>query len=185
MNTIKIELTLENRKKDYFIYVTKTDMPDTANTNLETLAVEGAYLTPDFGNDYSYFTCELSNDVDNLNVLAIPQNMNAKVEVTGNNYLQIGDNQIVIKVIAENGYSFRRFYINAYRRNKTEQTEFEDNQNYQIQRISTLLDSDIKTDLPNKTINNKNKNTNMFIYVLFFIAIFTVIIAFAWSKIKK
>ena len=187
LNTIKIQVSKENMQNTYYIYVTKTDKIETANAKLENLALEGIFLTPEFSNNYSYFICNIPNSIESIKVLAIPQNIKAKVEISGNENLLIGNNQITIKVTAENGKSFRRYYINAYRRNKTEETDYEEQQNFQAVRLSALLNDDIKTNLSDDNIkkNNKSKSDVFYAVILIFGIVTAGIIIYIAIKAKK
>lgn len=186
LNTIKIQVSKENMQNTYYIYVTKTDKIETANAKLENLALEGIFLTPEFSNNYSYFICNIPNSIESIKVLAIPQNIKAKVEISGNENLLIGNNQITIKVTAENGKSFRRYYINAYRRNKTEETDYEEQQNFQAVRLSALLNDDIKTNLSdNIKENNKSKSDVFYAVILIFSIVTAGIVIYIAIKIKR
>ena len=71
------------------------------NTNLETLAIEDVYLYPPFSNEITEYNTEISKDINNLNILAIPENENATVKIEKENTLKVGDNIITIYVTAQ------------------------------------------------------------------------------------
>lgn len=173
INKVKIEVSLNNKQNIYYIYVTKTNNKEAANANLETLAIENVLLTPEFSNSTSYYKSEVGNNIEDLNILAIPENMGAKVEITGNSELLVGKNTVVVKVTAENGYSFRRYYIDIYRRNKTEETDFEEKQAYQAEKISALLEGRYETsiDKENENITEADKSNGLFITMIVIIVI--------------
>ena len=84
LNEIKISVTSEDgaNTSDYIVNVTKTNSEEDANADLETLAVEYYTLTPEFNSNITnYYSVEVSKDTNNLNILAIPENFDAKVTV--------------------------------------------------------------------------------------------------------
>lgn len=141
LNTIIITVESKDRitKTDYKIYVTKTDNKETANADLETLAVKEGTLTPEFSNNVTKYKLDLSNETTALTILAIPQKEGASVEITGNENLVEGDNKIEITVTAENDITIKTFEIIAHRRNTEEETEYKEEQEIQVQRLSALL----------------------------------------------
>ena len=68
-------------------------------------------LEPAFNPEILEYNAEIENDIDSLNILAIPQRENATVEITGNENLEIGENIISIRVLAENGISEKTYTI--------------------------------------------------------------------------
>lgn len=136
-NTIKIEVISEDKStnKVYNIYVTRTDNAEEANANLEILAIENTLLTPPFDANETRYETEVPNDTEKLNIFAVPENENAKVEVTGGNNIKERDNIIEIVVTAANGFSRKEYQVKVHRRNKEEQTEYEQEQNEQLEKV--------------------------------------------------
>ena len=91
---IKVESQDKTKTSSYKINLTKTNNLETANANLETLAVREATLEPEFDNNITQYKLEIPNEVDKIDVLAIPQRENAKVRVSGSGEMQIGDTKI-------------------------------------------------------------------------------------------
>lgn len=122
LNTIQIKVESENRKNssEYKIYVTKTNDINKANTNLENLAIENVTLEPDYQEHITNYTASVTNDVENLNILAIPQNQNAKVVVSGDTNLKEGNNIITATVTAENGITFKKYQITVHKMSEEE-----------------------------------------------------------------
>ena len=102
LNKIKIKVTSKDKSKtnEYTINVTKTENEKSANADLETLAVEYFELIPEFDKTITNYSSEVSNEVNKLNILAISSDESAKVQITGNENLKVGDNQITISVTA-------------------------------------------------------------------------------------
>ena len=127
-NTIQINVQSENEKNNsqYQIFVTKTNNTNTANANLETLAIENVTLSPDYQEEVTNYTASVTNDVESLNILAIPQNQNAKVTISGNDNLKEGDNTVTVTVTAENGVTFKKYGIIVHKMSEQEMKEQEE-----------------------------------------------------------
>ena len=172
LNTIIITVESKDKttKTDYKIYVTKTDNKETANADLETLAIKEGMLSPEYYSNITKYTVEVPNDITNLTILAIPQKETARVEIIGNENLKEGDNKVEIIVTAENGITTKKFEILAHRRNAEEETEYKEEQEIQIKRLSALLNEEnniTENDMENlgeqdddKEQTNAEKNSN-------------------------
>jgi len=115
------------------------------NTNLENLAIENALLYPSFETAQTSYTAEVGNEVENLKVLAIPEQEQAKVVIQGTENLQVGENTVTIQVIAPSGNQ-KQYRIRVYRRNVAEEEKYKEEQAqmpeklkqaYEIEKIST------------------------------------------------
>lgn len=142
LNKIEIDVTSEDKseKNKYTINVTKTSNEQNANADLETLAIENYVLTPEFDTNETNYTVNVSNNTNNLNILAIASDMNAKVNVTGNTNLKYGNNKVVITVTAENGITLKKYNINAYKRNDNEQADYEKERQETIEQANAVLE---------------------------------------------
>lgn len=156
INLIEILVKSEKENKRYTIEVTKTDNFQRANTNLENLAIQNVLLNPAFDTNITNYYIEISNDISSLNILAIPQNENSKVEIDGMNNLQIGNNKINITVIGENGFSKKIYQIECYKRSPGGIFETKDIEakktTYNAEKLSIN-----KTKIKNKTIYDNEK----------------------------
>ena len=161
-NEIKIEVISEDKtqKEEYKIYAILVSDLEKSNFNLENLAIEGVTLNPEFDSSTTVYTATVDNKTEELNILAIPENQNAKVTIAGGNNLQIGDNKVIISVISEDGIANKEYIINVHRR-----TEEEDKVMNTIKKISTN-----KEEKNENSINNKKT-----IYILSIIAIVVLI----------
>lgn len=112
-NNVYITVTAENgTKKTYTIVVTKSADPDKSNSYLENLIVENAKLSPEFSKEIFEYDCgTVGMDVESLKILAFPEIEDAKVEITGNDELVIGENNIVIKVTSVDGSTTKEYKI--------------------------------------------------------------------------
>lgn len=79
-NVIQVKVTSSDGKasKIYTINVSKTDDKEHGNADLENLAIENVSIVPEFSSDIYEYTAEVGSDIENLNVLAIPQKENAR-----------------------------------------------------------------------------------------------------------
>ena len=98
-NKISIIVTAENgNQKNYEINIVRErELSD--NTNI-IINVDGTQLT--FIN-YENDDLTISSGTKNLNITYELEDENAKVEIFGNKNLKVGENEIIIKVTAENG----------------------------------------------------------------------------------
>ncbi len=189
LNTITIEVESPDKssKTQYIIFVTKTRNMDTANANLETLAIENVTIAPDFTNDVYQYDATVSNTTQDLNVLAIPEKQNAKVEIVGGKGLAFGNNFINIRVVAENGYTTKQYTVNVYKRNEEEQKMAEQETENNIQKLNAILEQqegeneDTKHRENDVVANIKENIWFVFMYVVFSMIIIVVVIV----RIKK
>ena len=177
-NMVEIKVIAPNgNSNSYKIYVTKTNDIEKANTNLETLAIENVLLYPYFDTTMTKYNVSVDNDVEKLNILAVPENINAKVSIEGNDVLNVGDNTIIVNVLAEDGVTFRKYEIIAHRRNATEQETFEEQEEEEAEQLEVLLSEYSEENIENNEINNNesdNKNNDKL--VLLFIIIGLIIV---------
>lgn len=136
--SIKVQSKDNTKMSEYKIYVTRTYNLDNANANLETLAIRQGTLSPEFDANVTNYKTEIANDVNRLELLAIPQKENAKVNILGIDEMKIGSNKIEIVVTAGDGITSKKYEIDVYRRNESEETQNKENQ-IEAERISTSL----------------------------------------------
>ena len=136
LNIINVVVTNQGKSQEYKIKVTKTQNLEMANTNLENLAIEYAILSPEFNEQITRYNTQVANEIKQLNILAIPENEKGKVEILGNNNLNEGNNKIEIKVTAPNGFTQRIYEINVYKRNKQEETIY----NQEVDKVKKRLE---------------------------------------------
>ena len=136
-NQIQIEVTAEdgNTKSKYLIDVTKTKDVASANTNLETLAIEGALLEPAFDNTVLKYRTEIPKGTNFLNMLAIPEDEKATVTIEGKENLQEGDNFIKITVLAPNQFTKKIVEITVHKRNDVEEENYEQERQEEQKRL--------------------------------------------------
>lgn len=187
-NTINIKVESEDKTRNatYKIYVTRTDDIEKANANLETLAIRQAILNPEFDKDTTKYKAEIANDMDTIDLLAIPQKENASVEVLGNGQMQIGDNVIQVIVEAENGMTTKKYEIVVHRRNEEEEAKYQEEQELQVEKLSAILEEQNEEDEENSIMQEEKRKSQIMIAILVIvIAIVVGIIIFRVRKNKK
>ena len=196
INTILIKVTSRDNtsKSIYTINVTKTGDKEAANSNLEILAIENVILEPIFDVNILNYKASVSNNTENLNVFAVSENINGKVEVTGKDDLKEGDNLVRVRVTAHNGYSFKDYIVNVHRRTKEEDKIFEEEQNANSEKLNNLIDEKGLKFLSNEQEatneeENKNNQKNSYRTILIVFGLIVVvgveIFAILKNKTKK
>lgn len=149
LNKIKIKVTSKDKSKtnEYIINVTKTQNIKNANANLEILAVEYFNLVPEFDQNVTNYSVEVSNKTEKLNIFAVSADEEAKVEISGNENIKTGDNIVIISVTAKNGITNKKYYINVHKRNNEEELKNEKEQQNIIEEANIVLE---------QTANNSN-----------------------------
>lgn len=89
------------------------------NTNLKSLRLDVAVLTPDFSPNNLQYEAVVNESVANIDVLAVPEDSSSTIGITGNNDLQLGSNLIQVTVTAQNG-SKRTYNITVYKSNEAD-----------------------------------------------------------------
>ncbi|MBO5349427.1 MAG: cadherin-like beta sandwich domain-containing protein [Clostridia bacterium] len=196
-NIINIKVESEDKTKTaiYKIYVTRTENLDKANANLENLAVRQATLNPEFDSNITQYKIEIANDINKLDILAIPQKENATVKITGNEELKIGKNKIEIIVLAEDGITSKKYVIEAYRRNEEEEVKYQKQEKLEAERLTAILEEKQSENEKNvieqnneinQNIEEKNYDTNNVNIIVWAIIICLIIIGIILLfKIKK
>lgn len=184
LNIINVVVTNQGKSQEYKIKVTKTQNLEMANTNLENLAIEYAILSPEFNEQITRYNTQVANEINQLKILAIPENEKGKVEILGNNNLNEGNNKIEIKVTAPNGFTQRIYEINVYKRNKQEETIYNQEVDKVKKRLEEAYSVDKKVsenDNSGETMNNDNnevkneKRENKKDYLLMAVDVFIVV----------
>ena len=187
LNVISIKVVSEDKTQEniYNINVTKTANLDTANTNLETLAIENVLLNPPFDNTITHYDIEISNSTTQLNILAVPENENASTSISGNNDLKEGNNQIVISVTASNGFTKKDFIINAYKRNVQEEEQFINEQEMQQEKLEEAYDIEQTSKLEENILEEVNNNKWYIIGGVIIAIIIITVLEIIYFKKKK
>lgn len=183
INKITIDVTSKDKtsKSTYTINLTKTKNVEDANANLETLAIENVYLEPIFDTNTLNYKASISNNIENLNIFAVPENANGKVEIEGGSNLREGTNIVNIKVTAPNGFSFRNYQVIIHRRTLEEDEEYKEEQEASAKKLSTILEEqenieNIKEE-NNKEEAEENKKNDVIKKVIIVIGLIIIVTA--------
>ena len=182
LNKILIEVTSKDNtsKSVYTINVTKTSDKEAANSNLETLAIENVMLEPIFDVNILNYKANVPNSTENLNVFAVPENINGKVEITGKDNLIEGDNLVKVRVTAPNGYSYKDYIVNVHRRTQEEDKIFEEEQNANSEKLNDIINEkgleflSNEQEIPNEE-ENKNDQTNNYRTIFIVLGLIVVV----------
>lgn len=183
LNKITIDVLSKDktRKSTYTINLSKTKNIENANANLETLAIENVYLEPIFDTNTLNYKASISNNIENLNIFAVPENANGKVEIEGGSNLREGTNIVNIKVTAPNGFSFRNYQVIIHRRTLEEDEEYKEEQEASAKKLSTILEEqenieNIKEE-NNKEEAEENKKNDVIKKVIIVIGLIIIVTA--------
>lgn len=96
-----------------------------SNTSLESMKISPGTLTPSFDPNVYIYNTIVDANATNLIISALPQDFSAKVTVSGNQKLAIGNNEVVVTVTAEAG-NVQKYIINVVKEEQTENNKEED-----------------------------------------------------------
>ena len=191
LNKIKIKVTSKDKTKtnEYTINVTKTSNEKNANADLEMLAIEYFDLIPEFDKNVTNYSVEVSNEVDKLNILAISSDESAKVDISGNENLKIGNNNIIINITAKDGVTNKKYYLNVHRRSNEEEIKNEEKQQNIIEEANVVLEqmnnSDNETDNNEIEYKNDKQGVNKSIIIIVAIILIMIVIGMVVIRIKE
>lgn len=195
INKITIDVTSKDKtsKSTYTINLTKTKNLEDANANLETLAIENVLLEPIFDTNTLNYKASVSNNIENLNIFAVPENANGKVEIEGGSNLKEGTNIVNIKVTAPDDFSFRNYQVIIHRRTLEEDEKYQEEQEASAKKLSTILeeqenDENIKEENSKEEaeVNKRNDTIKKTIIIIGLIIIVTAeIIIIKKRKAKR
>lgn len=167
LNTVEIKVISANKKQisNYKIYVTKTKQSKQANTNLQTLAIENAVISPELSEQTTNYTANVENNVTNLNILAVPEDENATVKIEGGKNLKEGNNKVTITVLAENGVTFKKYEICVMRKTivqmEEEEKQREKNKNQLEKIIQNIEQNQERLQKGMEEQNSQDKTNNI------------------------
>ena len=116
-NNLRIDVTAENGTvRTYFIKVIKKINKNNILTSIELKNENNDSIeyTPEFNKDIFEYTCNIENYINKINIEAKTENELSKIDITGNENLHEGLNEIIISVRLENQKTI--YKINAYKK---------------------------------------------------------------------
>lgn len=187
LNIIKVQITSEDNTSStsYIINVTKTNNIEDANTNLETLAIQNYLLYPNFDNTVTNYNVEVANDTNNINLLAIPEDEEAKIEIDKNDKLQEGNNTIKITVMAKNNYTKKVYKINVYKRNENEEKEYKLEQEENKELLNNIQKTSTNQEDNNNQKQTEEQNKDIYLIVTLIILLIILIFTVIFFKIRR
>ena len=163
-NKIAINVISEDqsKKETYIINVTKTENKELANANLEILAIENVMMEPLFDTNILNYKVNVANNMEKLNIFAVPENETGKVEIIGGENLQIGYNEIIVNSIAPNGFTNKKYKILVHRRSSEEDIKYEEEKKIESEKLNAILEEKEIDNKEEKNIENiqNDKNNN-------------------------
>lgn len=84
------------------------------NAYLSSLKISPTELEPAFDKDVFEYITSVEYETDKLVVDALPEDQNSTIRITGNDYLEEGENKVIVTVIAESG-NVIEYTINVFR----------------------------------------------------------------------
>ena len=132
----------------------------TSNANLQSLRLDKEGMVPIFNSDIYEYDLIISNDINNLEVLAIAENPNAQIEIIGNTGLKDGLNLIKINVISEDKTQNKLYTIKV---TKTADAELANTnlETFAIENVSLTPPFDNTTTQYNAEVSNETTNLNI------------------------
>jgi len=169
------------KKKTYTITVTKLSDPVKSNSYLESLIVENATLSPAFSKEVLEYDCGIvGKSIESLKILAFGENENVKIEITGNESLIEGDNEIKVKVTSEDGTTSKEYKVKVKKDSSIVEEE-------KIEEINLL--EDIENNGNNKSFLkrwfNKVKNNALIIIMEIMIIVEFIEIVYLYRRQDK
>ena len=120
LNTVTVEVTAEDGTvRFYMLNVLKSEIE--SNNKLKELSVDGYTIRPGFIKEVFSYDVTVPYNVNDINVKALAENPNAKVEIIGDKNLQEGNNAVLVKVTDENGF-VQYYTVNVKKEAKKEKT---------------------------------------------------------------
>lgn len=132
----------------------------------------------------------MSKDIENINLIAVAENINANVQINKNDKLNVGKNNIKILVTAEDGYTTKEYNVEVYKRDEKEEEAYIKDQELQTRKLSTLLEENdtIENEKENEIMQNNEKTNKekrvyngIIVLVIIIVIIFTLIL---WIRKK-
>lgn len=188
--TIKVK-SPSGEESEYRIWATKTKQIEKTNTNLETLAIEYGELQPAFSNEMTHYTVVMPTDVAQANILAVPEDMAAKVEIQGKKDLQYGNNTFTIVVTAADHSTTKKYVLTVYRRNEQEEIEAKQQQEVEAEKLATVLDTKDEQAQWNEeevikaSLLEQNKNQILWIIGIIILIAIASIFVYQYKKKQK
>lgn len=105
-----VKVVVESKSGNTLTYTIKINKKEnidiiSSDATLKSLDVEGYKLTPEFNSEIYRYEMTIPYSQTAINVDAVANSQNALVTIDKNTNLKVGDNEVLVKVLAENGNS--------------------------------------------------------------------------------
>lgn len=187
-NTISIKVILDGEETVYTIKVVKTKNIELSNCNLEVLAIENELFEPAFDSNITDYKLEVPNNITSLNVFAVPESENSKIEISGINELEVGDNLVEIIVTSPNQKMKKKYSLHVYRKTRKETNEDEETQkenNEKVQELLSETNNEYNVEKTKLEVTQYKSNNNVIEIGILFSILFVLLIILALFKSKK
>lgn len=94
---------------------TTVEEKKSSEASLKELLVAEGEISPEFSSNVTEYKLNVPNEITTLNITATPTDNKAKVTIEGNENFVVGENKVIIKVIAEDGTT-KEYFINVTRK---------------------------------------------------------------------
>ena len=111
LNIVTIKVTSTNNEEK--VYQVKINRAKSTNANLFSLIIQNHVISPKFNKDITFYTLETK--ISELTMYITTEEADATYEIIGNENLQKGTNQIVIKVTAPDGVTTKNYILKVTR----------------------------------------------------------------------
>lgn len=188
--TVLVTVTAEDGTvKTYTVYIVKEAKPVTtqvvyyysSNNYLKSLEIDGYDI--EFNKDTNEYKITVKSDVTSLDIKALAEDFRSRVEITGNEGFEEGENTVTITVTAENG-SVREYKLIVNKEEKKQAVTTTDDSSNTAEKVVIIIliilvvlgllylifkkDDEEKKEVPvkkeeskdNKKTVDKNPNTN-------------------------
>ena len=113
INVVEVRVTAEDGSlRVYTLNVTRSSI--VSKTKLTSLEVKDHQISPKFDPDKDVYSLTVPSSVTNLEIIYKTADKDAKVTITGDKDLRVGNNVVIVKVTDNNGFT-RIYLINVER----------------------------------------------------------------------
>lgn len=140
-------------------YFTRPKDSNSSNNNLDSLVIANYPIT--FDQNTTTYTINVDDDVDSLEVTAVPEDKSAKVVITGNTNIATGSNEIKVTVTSADGTSkIYTIHVNKKNNSIIDDIDNDDNEdNTDNKNNADNKDNNLDTDNNDNTLDNNDKDT--------------------------
>ncbi|MEG0283029.1 MAG: cadherin-like beta sandwich domain-containing protein, partial [Clostridia bacterium] len=144
-----IKVTAENGDvRTYTIKVKRASK----NNNLSDIVISAGMLDPKFDKAVNTYNVNVPFETENLDINAIPEVSNSKIEIEGARGLKVGQNRVVLRVISQGGEK-KEYILNVFRAEKTDVELPSENHIKDIQFPDGVFDEKFDPNVTTYTVN--------------------------------